>query len=102
MRGWIVVYALPSGATASERVTFRNRLFGATTSSWEGRYRYHRQGLLEDVAHRLIIPGVLLIGPDDRAKVEAFLKEWKAALLVKEVVLDTRDLTHFKRRRPVP
>jgi hypothetical protein len=102
LRGWIVVYRLPPGATQTDRVTFRQRLLGATTSSWQGRYRFHREGLLEEVPHRAVMPGVILVGPDDRAKVEAFLKEWKAVLLVKEVVLETQDLSHFRRRRASP
>ena len=102
LRGWIVVYRLPPGSTQIDRVTFRQRLLGATTTSWEGRYRYHRGGLLEEVPHRAVMPGVILIGPDDRAKVEAFLKEWKAGLLFREVVLDTRDLSQFRRRRALP
>ena len=102
MRGWIIVYRLPAGSTQTDRVKFRQRLLGATTTSWEGRYRYHRAGLLEEVPHRAVMPGVILIGPDDRAKVESFLKEWKAALLVREVALETRDLSHFRRRRATP
>lgn len=102
MRGLIVVYRLPPGSSESDRVTFRHRLIGATTTSWGGKYRHHREGLLEEVPHRAVMPGVILIGPDDRAKVESFLKEWKAALLVREVVLENQDLSHFGRRRTSP
>ncbi|MCA1820002.1 MAG: hypothetical protein LC620_08160 [Halobacteriales archaeon] len=100
MRGWILVYRLPEGASQTDRVKFRQRLLGATTTSWEGRYSYHREGLLERIPHRFVMPGVVLVGPDHRAAVQAFLKKWKAALLIREVALEPEDLRHFGRRRP--
>lgn len=100
MRGSIIVYRLPAGASESDRVTFRHRLIGATTTSWGGKYRHHREGLLETIPHRAILPGVIMVGPDDVARVEEFLEEWRAALLVREVVLASEDLPYFKRRGP--
>lgn len=100
LRGRILVYALPEGSTQVDRVKFRQRLLGADTSSWEGRYEYHRAGLLDEVPHWYVMPGVLLVGADDGDRVQAFLKEWKALLLAKEVALESRDLSHIGRRRP--
>lgn len=102
LRGWILVYALPEGSTQTDRVKFRQRLLGADTSSWEGRYQYHREGLLDEIPHWYVMPGVLLVGPDDRDRVLAFLKEWKALRLAKQVELDSRDLSHIGRRRSKP
>ena len=102
LRGWLFVYALPKGSTPSDRVKFRQRLLGADTSSWQGRYRYRRKGLLEEVPHWYVMPGVLLVGPDDHDRVRAFLKEWKALLLAKQVSLESRDLVQLGRRPPRP
>jgi len=51
---------------ASELV---KRLYGQATSSHGGRYRYRRRGLLDDVPHRRLIRGVLILRAEDADRV---------------------------------
>lgn len=96
MHGWIVVYRLPLGASDVERVKFRQRLIGATTTSWGGKYKHHRVGLLEGLPHRLVMPGVVLVRESDRQEVERFLEEWRAGLMLREVKLVEEDLSYLR------
>lgn len=95
MRGWIIVHRLPRGASDAERVAFRQRFLGATTTSHGGKYKSHREGLLERIPHRRIMPGVVLVGREAREEVEGFLREQGVDHWTWEVVLREDDLRYL-------
>lgn len=95
MRGLVVVYRLPPGSSDVDRVKFRQRLIGATTTSWGGKYQHHRVGLLEGLPHRVVMPGVVIIKEGDREDLERFLNEWRALLMLREVKLVDEDLAYL-------
>lgn len=97
MRGWIVVYQLPPGVTQAKRVGFRQRFIGAVTTSHGGRYQSHRHGLLEQIPHRRLIPGVLLLEDAGRAEVEEFLRREGATYWVREIILTEEDRRFVQR-----
>ena len=74
---------------ASELV---KRLYGQATSSHGGRYRYRRRGLLDDVPHRRLIRGVLVLRAEDADRVAGRLRELGAELHVRRVELTEEDL----------
>lgn len=95
MRVWLVVYQLKRGLSDSERVMFRQRFLGATTTSHEGRYASHRQGFLESFPHRRLIPGVLIVTADAKDAVVAFLRKERAEVWAREVVTVDEDETYL-------
>ena len=92
MRGSIIVFRLPPGTSNTGLSKFCQRFYGQDTSSWRGKYRYHRRGLLEDVPHRKIIRGVLLVKSSDVEVVRRFLVDYDATIYTWDVQLNPEDL----------
>jgi hypothetical protein len=89
--GWIFVWRLPSGIAPAERTRFHATFYGHKTSSHSGQYAYRRQGLLDDIPHRKLGRGVILVGDRDRGKVEAVLEQFAEELHVRRVRLEPED-----------
>jgi hypothetical protein len=97
MRGWVVVYQLPTGMTNSQRVTFHYKFYGATTTSHAGKYRSHRRGLLEAIPHRRLASSVILATKVDGPTIERFLRDSGATVWSREVILADDDLAFLRR-----
>ena len=67
------------------------RLFGQATSSHGGRYRYRRRGLLDDVPHRRLIRGVLILRAEDEDRVAGWLREMRVDVHIRRVELTEGD-----------
>ena len=78
---------------ASELV---KRLYGQATSSHGGRYRYRRRGLLDDVPHRKLIRGVLILRAEDADRVAEWLRGMGAEVHVRRVELTEEDRSVFE------
>src|SRR3990172_8757288 len=77
---------------ASELV---KRLYGQPTSSHGGRYRYRRRGLLDDIPHRRLIRGVLILRAEDADRVTGWLRERGAEVHMRRVELTEEDERAF-------
>ena len=77
---------------ASELV---KRLYGQATSSHGGRYRYRRRGLLDDIPHRRLIRGVLILRAEDGDRVAGWLRELGAEVHLRRVELTEEDEQHL-------
>ena len=87
MDGYIIVFKLPPKRKNVEISKFCQKFYGQDTSSWGGKYRYHRHGLLDDIPHRKLSRGVVLIYGDDLERVLGFLEKYDAHIHVREVKL---------------
>jgi hypothetical protein len=67
------------------------RLYGQETSSHGGRYRYRRRGLLDDIPHRRLIRGVLIVRTEDAGRVVELLRELGAEVHERTVTLTGED-----------
>lgn len=92
MEGWLVAYQLPSGLKPSDRTRFHDAFWGRTTKTWNGRYEFHKAGIMEEIAHRRLIRGVFLVRSTDVDRVRGFLREWKAEIHVRRVHLERADV----------
>ncbi len=63
---------------------------------WKGKYRHHRHGFLEDIPHRKILRGVIILRTEDRDKVMGFLGEYPLTLHVREIKLTPDDEMKLK------
>ncbi len=73
---------------ASELV---KRLYGQATSSHGGKYTYRRKGLLDDIPHRRLIRGVLIVRTEDAGRVVELLEEMGAEVHARRVELTRED-----------
>jgi len=73
---------------ASELV---KRLYGQRTSSHGGQYVYRRMGLVDEIPHRRLIRGVLILRRGDEERVLELLRELGAEVHVRQVKLTEED-----------
>ena len=86
----LLVFRLPPKVPNVRVSQFCQRLYGQSVSSWGGKYRYRRKGLLEGVPHRKLLRGVVLVRRADAGPVIDLLKAFQAQLEVR-VVQPTRE-----------
>ncbi len=79
MKVVILVFRLPPKTPPLVSNKFCQRLYGQEVSSWGGRYRYRRAGLLDKIPHRRLGRGVVIVRERDLGTIIEFLSEWKAA-----------------------
>jgi len=98
MQGEIIVYHAHGKMSHQELNKLCQRLYGQDTSSHGGQYRYHRRGLLEDIPHRKLIRGVLLVWPEDAKLVVDFLRSYGAEVFMREVQLTEEDVSMLRKK----
>ena len=96
MKGTIVIFRLPPKTEHKILNKFCQRLYGQNTNSWGGKYRYRRRGILDDIPHRKLLRGVVLLLPQDLEKVLTFLEAFDATVYVRQVQLENDDLKHME------
>jgi len=69
-------------------------LYGQSTST-RGK-KYWRRGLLDDIPHRKLIRGVIILSTRDARAVMQFLQEFNAEVHVRDVVLTPEDRAALK------
>lgn len=91
MDGRLIVFFLPPGLSASQRVQFNHRLWGRRTTTARGKYRHEKPGLMDQIPHRRLVRGVLLLRKQDLGPLVTFLAEWGARTHVRRVILEPED-----------
>ena len=76
------------------------RLRGQVTSSHGGKYVYRRKGLLDEVPHRRLIRGVVIVRTEDAGRVVRLLEELGAEVHTRRVELTREDRDHLRGRPP--
>jgi len=59
--GILVVFHLPEGTDKAKHRVFRRKIYGEETSSWKGRYQYHRTGVLDKIPHVRLYWGTVIV-----------------------------------------
>ncbi|MDR2202954.1 MAG: hypothetical protein LBE76_01350 [Nitrososphaerota archaeon] len=70
---------------------FVQKFYGQDATSHGGKYRHHKRGLLEDIAHIRLVRGVIIIKKNDLAKVLGFLNEYNAEVYTRDIILTSED-----------
>ena len=76
----ILVFHLPKKMNNSDLGKFVKRFYGQETSTKKGKYRYRRKGLLDQIPHRKLLRGVIIIRKSDLKTVMKLLIEWDAVV----------------------
>jgi hypothetical protein len=80
MEVYILVFHLPRKMNNSDLGKFVKRFYGQETSTQSGKYRYRRKGLLDNIPHRKLLRGVIIIRKSDLENVMKLLIEWNAVV----------------------
>jgi len=70
---------------------FVQKFYGQDASSHGGKYRHHKRGLLEDVAHIKLLRGVIILKEIDLEKIVSFLNEYNAEVYIRDIILTPED-----------
>ena len=89
--GKIVVYRVMKYAGHKKTNEFIRKLYGRETTTHEGKYHYRTRGLLDDIPHRRLIRGVLIIRPEDEGKLVQFLEQYDAEYYTRDIILTHED-----------
>jgi hypothetical protein len=99
VRGILLVFHLPEGSPPAHHRRFRRRLYGEETSSWAGRYRYRRRGLLDAIPHVLLYWGSVIVGEEDARRLVREIRREGGVLEARRVELTTKDTRRIGRIR---
>ena len=99
--GAIVVFRLPADMSATGKNRFCQLFYGQDTTTWKGRYSYHRYGFLDDIPHRRLGRGVVIVRIEDAGKVESFLRAHLNEFHIRKIVMTAEDrkLLNASRRK---
>ncbi len=89
--GVLVVFHLPAGSTPAQHRTFRRKVYGEETSSWSGRYRYHRKGLLDEIPCVRLYWGVIIVRKKDSTHLSQVMREMGGQVEMRRVRLSPGD-----------
>jgi len=92
MRGILIAYRLRTPHDPNVASALVKRLYGQSTSSQGGKYRYRRKGLLDEIPSIRLIRGVIIVERRNQKKILELLEEFDAEVYVREVVLIRKDL----------
>ena len=70
---------------------FCQKFYGQNTSSWGGKYKYRRKGLLDEIPYHKLLRGVIIIRTEDLERVVIFLEEYSAEINVRTIDLTPED-----------
>ena len=96
----LLVFRLPPKVPNVRASQFCQRLYGQSVSSWGGKYRYRRTGVLDGIPHRKLLRGVVLLRRSDVGPVLSVLEEFHAQVEVRVVEPTREDLTALRRAAP--
>ena len=92
MRGILIAYRLRTPHDPNVASALVKKLYGQSTSSQGGKYRYRRKGLLDEIPSVRLIRGVIIVEKKNKKKILELLEEFDAEVYVREVVLIRKDL----------
>jgi hypothetical protein len=92
MKGTLIAFTVPTGKDRVRASSFAKMFYGQATSSHEGRYRYWRRGLLDDIPYNKLIRGVVIVRAEDANRIIEFLREHSATVHVRVVELEAVDI----------
>ena len=91
MNGTIILFHFPEKTAHGTINKFMQKFYGQDSTSWNGKYTYHRHGLLESIPHRKLLRGLLILRNEDTAKVINFLEHYSLTMHVREIKLTLDD-----------
>jgi len=98
--GILVVFHLPEGTDKARHQKFRRKIYGEETSSWKGRYHYHRTGILDRIPHVRLYWGVVIVQERDAPGLIQIIKDNGGIIITRIVRLKPSDRKALMKRVP--
>jgi NOL1/NOP2/fmu family ribosome biogenesis protein len=91
MKGILIAFTLPTGKNRTKSSAFVKAFYGQETSSHHGKYKYRRNGILDEIPHNKLIRGVVILKSKDARQVIEFLEKQSAQYHIRVVELSKED-----------
>ncbi len=91
MNGSMILFQFPEKTDHNTLNKFMQKFYGQDSSSWNGKYRYHRHGFMEDIPYRKLLRGVVILRNEDIQRVLDFLKGYSLTFHIREIRLTEDD-----------
>ena len=91
MKGILIAFSVPTGKNKTKSSAFVKAFYGQETSSHQGKYTYHRNGILDKIPHNKLIRGVIIVKSEEARQVIEFLEKETAQYHVRVVELSKED-----------
>ncbi len=91
MKGILIAFTVPTGKNRTKSSAFVKAFYGQETSSHHGKYKYRRNGILDDIPHNKLIRGVIIVKSKNADQVVDFLKKQFASYHTRVVELSDDD-----------
>ena len=89
--GKILAYRVLQNAGPKRTDEFVRKLYGREVTTHKGRYHYRTRGLLDEIPHRKLIRGVLIVRPEDEGVVVEFFEKYGAEYYSRDIRLTAED-----------
>ncbi len=97
MRGIIIVYDIDTKKLKrSEIVKLHRKLYGYTDYSQFGKYKYHREGLLNKIPHFIPSKSAIVVKKGYEKEIVSFIRRFTSNVFVREIKLTKEDLRRLK------
>ena len=91
MKGILIAFSVPTGKDKTKSSAFVKAFYGQETSSHQGKYKYHRNGILDEILHNKLIRGVIIVKSEEASQVIEFLEKQSAQYHIRIVELSKDD-----------
>ncbi|EQB73180.1 MAG: hypothetical protein AMDU4_FER2C00092G0008 [Ferroplasma sp. Type II] len=91
MNGTMILFQFTERTDHNTVNKFMQKFYGQDSTSWNGKYKYHGHGFMENIPHRKLLRGVMILRNEDVANVLNFLEQYSLTLHVREVKLTSVD-----------
>lgn len=98
--GKILAYRVLRNAGPRRTDEFVRKLYGREVATHKGRYHYRTRGLLDEIPHRRLIRGVIILRSEDEDSLIEFLERYEAEYYARDVILTPEDLQILDQKIP--
>lgn len=96
MKAIIIAFTVMNG-NQKKANEFCKKFYGQETSCQNGKYRYRRKGLLDDIPHIKLIRGVIIFREEDAKKITNFLKSYSADFYIRKIEATKDDIKSLRK-----
>ena len=91
MKGILIAFSVPTGKNKTKSSAFVKAFYGQETSSHNGKYKYRRNGILDEIPHNKLIRGVIIVKSEEASQVIEFLDKKSAQYHIRVVEFSKED-----------
>jgi len=91
MQGVLIAFKVFDRLSSKKAVKFFRELYGYRDRSNNGKYTYHRKGLLDYIPHVKLVRGVIITTHDNFSKITELMEKFKVEYYVRTVILTEED-----------